>query len=77
MLRMLQMPKGGCFAFSRLASHIRVLSKSGESPRLCFQFARKTTIMILFRVFVSRSDLVLRLHSPNALPYCAAEVVKR
>ena len=34
MLRMSQMPKGGCFAFSRLASHIRVLSKSGEKPAL-------------------------------------------
>jgi hypothetical protein len=35
-----QIPKGGCFAFSRLASHIRVLSKSGEKPALL----RKTTI---------------------------------
>ena len=24
----------GCFAFSRLAAHIRVLSKSGEKPTL-------------------------------------------
>ncbi len=39
---MSQMPKGGCFAFSRLASHIRrVLSKSGEKPALL----RKTTIL--------------------------------
>jgi hypothetical protein len=35
MLRMLQMPKEGCFAFSRLASHIRVLPSRGKSP-LCF-----------------------------------------
>jgi hypothetical protein len=32
--------KEGCFAFSRLAAHIRVLSKSGEKPALL----RKTTI---------------------------------
>ncbi len=36
MLRMSQMPRGGCFAFSRLASHIRVLSnlKSGKTTIL-------------------------------------------
>jgi hypothetical protein len=37
------MPKGGCFAFSRLASHIRVLSKSGEKPALL----RKTIILLV------------------------------
>ena len=37
---MSQTPKGGCFALSRLASHIRVLSKLGEKPALI----RKTTI---------------------------------
>jgi hypothetical protein len=42
MLRMPQMPKEGCFAFSRLASHIRVLSKSGGKPALL----SKTTIFI-------------------------------
>ena len=34
MLRMPQMPKGGLFCLFRLASHIRVLSKSGEKPAL-------------------------------------------
>jgi hypothetical protein len=32
MLRMLQMPKEGCFAFSRLASNVYTHSKSGGKP---------------------------------------------
>ena len=37
-------------------------------------------LVISIRVVVSRSDLlqaVLRLHSPNAVPYCAAGVGRR
>ncbi len=40
--RMLQMPKEGCFAFSRLASHIRVLQVGGKArfaPFLCWREA--------------------------------------
>jgi hypothetical protein len=46
MLRMLQMPKEGCFAFSRLASHIRYSPSRGEKPALL----RKTTISRLLKV---------------------------
>jgi hypothetical protein len=32
----------GCFAFSRLAAHIRVLSKSGEKPTLPAALAKRS-----------------------------------
>ncbi len=47
--------------------------KESEVPKRCLLFQQ--SVAFLFRVVVSRSDLaaeVLRLHSPNALPYCAA-----
>jgi hypothetical protein len=40
----------GCFAFSRLASHIRVLSQVGGKAH----FASKTTILVLIRIFDPR-----------------------
>ncbi len=73
LLRMPQMPKGGCFAFSRLASHIRVLSKSGEKPALL----RKTTILDATSVLTQAQSgpKAPKIWAKNAIKYVKVRLV--
>ena len=52
-----------CFAFSRLAAHIRVLSKSGEKPTLPAKRSHTTTLEPLgrFHAYATDSPIVFVL----------------